>query len=170
MRRRVHGNESRGRERIGMEAILWAWKGRGKKICTHFTWLTHNGKQASKCTSAVFITTKRWWAAILPKTTPCASMSLERAITQKSSGLKLGGTPDVLCRNILRRISCQCSWTSKYESKVTLARPVWNLYRCCKSFRTNVLSHSSPRHCRRESMRQLFRSPSDIFPGFPCWT
>ena len=53
------------------------------------------------------------------------------------------------------------------SSKVTFARPVWNPYRCCKSARTNVLSHSTPMHCRRESMRQLFRSPSDSFPGFP---
>ena len=32
MRRIVHGNESRVRERIGKEAILWALKGRKKRF------------------------------------------------------------------------------------------------------------------------------------------
>ena len=58
MKRIVHGKE---RERKGED-----WKGNNpegvekkKEIYTHFTRLNHNGKQASKCTSAVFNTTKR---------------------------------------------------------------------------------------------------------------
>ena len=76
----------KGKEGKGLERELYGGCKKKQMIYSHFTRLHHNAKQASKCTSAVFNTTKRWWAAILPKTTPCVSMYLERAITQKSSG------------------------------------------------------------------------------------
>ena len=130
----------------------------------------HNGKHASKCTSDVFNTTNLYRDVLSPTTTPWCSLFLSRAITQYSSISQSEDAPDVLWRNKIRRIACECSSTSKNESKVTFARSACASYSLCKSARTNFLSHISPIHCRSESMRQLFCSPSESLPGLPYWT